>query len=76
MPLEEDNVEPLTPNHLLYGGKLRTNNVDLEPPNETKENEPVNRELHLEIMLDHFWKRWTREYLTAQNIKNTFPVKT
>ena len=64
---QEDNLvgEPLTPNHLLFGRKLNTNNIDLLSPDETTEIEHVKRLQHLENILNHFWNRWSREYLTA-----------
>ena len=63
---DDDQVEVITPNHLLFGRKLDTINE-----NETTEFNSINRDSltkrsrYLNIVINHFWQRWRSEYLTT-----------
>ena len=56
--------EVLTPKHLLYGRRLLS--LSEEPQEEDDETETSYRRRYKYIneTLQHFWKRWQREYLT------------
>ena len=64
-----DTEEPLTPSHLLVGRRLLSlpdNLTCLTPEDEDFEvtGELLRRRAkHLNSVLNHFWKRWSREYL-------------
>ena len=62
---EDDYQDVLTPNHMVFGRRL-------ESVNEVLDSEVIHGTINLrrrkrvvEIMLDHFWNRWRREYLTS-----------
>ena len=63
---EGDPEEPLTPAHLMYGRRL----TRLPPYPSVEEDEEdsskgLNKRMkYLSLKLDHFWKRWKREYLS------------
>ena len=62
---EDDNEEVLTPNHLIYGRKLFTTGekrVNIELPD--NEENLGRRKRHIEKIVNHFWERWRREYIT------------
>ena len=55
--------EAITPNHLLLGRKLNQNNVEI---NEVSiKFEPTRQANYLQIILTHFWNRWSSEYITS-----------
>jgi len=56
--------EPITPNHLLFGRKLETNSV-FSDSQDVFDVISVKRLKYMECILDHFWKRWSGEYLTS-----------
>ncbi|XP_062590223.1 uncharacterized protein LOC134251820 [Saccostrea cucullata] len=66
-----EDPEPLTPSHLLYGRRL----TSLPYPTEDQENSSdchpltcrrLNQRLdNQSTILNHFWIRWKREYLTS-----------
>ena len=64
-----DTEEPLTPSHLLVGRRLLSlpdNLTCLTPEDEDFEvtGELLRRRAkHLNSVLNHFWKRWSKEYL-------------
>ena len=64
-----DTEEPLTPSHLLVGRRilnLPDNLTHLEEGDEDFEvtDEALQRRAkHLSSVLNHFWKRWSKEYL-------------
>ena len=56
--------EPLTPSHLIMGRRL----VTLPKERDLSDEEDTETTLHrraryLSKLLEHFWKRWSREYL-------------
>ena len=59
---EEFDGEVLTPSHLIYGRA-----INIMPHNEvTKdENSCEERFKYVSLKLEHFWKRWQKEYLTG-----------
>ena len=65
----EDTEEPLTPSHLLVGRRLLnlpdnlTHYVDKDPDFEVDSESVQKRVRHLANVLNHFWRRWTKEYL-------------
>ena len=65
---EGDSEEPLTPSHLMHGRRLTS--LPPYPSRRDEEEEEVsvkglNKRLkYLSCKLDHFWKRWKREYLS------------
>lgn len=71
----DDTDEPLTPSHLLVGRRilrLADNLTYLEFDDEDFEVTDVSlqrRAKHLNSVLNHFWKRWRKEYLLE--LRNT-----
>lgn len=61
-PLSNDpnDLTPLTPGHFLIGDSLLA--IPQEDIRATKVNR-LNRYQHLQQMLQHFWQRWSKEYL-------------
>ena len=64
---EGDSEEPLTPSHLMHGRRLTS--LPSYPLRRDKEEEVsmkgLNKHLkYLSCKLDHFWRRWKREYLS------------
>ena len=68
--LNSDDVEPLTPSHLLVGRRIlnlpdsltgyeEEGDEDFEVTDEVLQK----RAKHLSRVLNHFWKRWSKEYL-------------
>lgn len=70
--LSSDDVEePLTPSHLIVGRRILnlpdhlSYMCDLEDSEFTLDsNQATNRVKHLNNILNHFWNRWRREYLS------------
>ena len=68
----EDLEEPLTPSHLITGRRLLSfpgvSSGSIEDPDyqvaPRSTAELSRRILHLNNILDHFWTRWRKEYLT------------
>jgi hypothetical protein len=61
---ELSDGEPLTPSHLVIGRRIST----LPDPEEFSDSEEdsnaiVRRQRYLSQLLQHFWKRWNKEYL-------------
>ena len=63
---EGDPEEPLTPANLMYGRRLTR--LPTYPSDEEDEEDSwkgLNKRMkYLSLKLDHFWKRWKREYLS------------
>lgn len=58
-PIELDREEMLTPNHFLIG----TSSVDAVDALSTIELSMSKQWIASQTMANHFWKRWTKEYL-------------
>ena len=57
--------EPLTPSHLVTGRRLLSLPEEVLV-HEEKDNEVVlltRRQCYLILLLEHFWTRWSREYV-------------
>ena len=62
----EDLEEPLTPAHLVIGRRISALPVADTPVDDDFEispNDLSRRAKHLNMILNHFWKRWRAEYL-------------
>ena len=59
MPLNADDTreETITPNHLLFGRKINPVNYDDEL--NIRVAHSGKRLKHIELVLAHFWKRWS-----------------
>ena len=65
--LYEDNDQPLTPSHLVLGRRLLTpakSDRSYVSEELDRSRKASRRQKHLRTVLEHFWKRWQREYLT------------
>ena len=58
---DSDLTEPLTPSHLMYGRNILNRTSSVDKNSET----PSNRIKHVNKLLDHFWKRFSSEYLCS-----------
>ena len=56
---DPSNLQALTPSHLMLGRPMR----QLPPMCKTKNLSLSKRFLYLQTLLNHFWSRWSREYL-------------
>lgn len=61
---QEAGEEVLTPSHLLYGRRLISMPDDIVEPPDARAVDHNARFRYLSTRLQHFWKRWRREYLT------------
>ena len=61
---DDDMEEPLTPNHLLFGRRLNQRNVEHFNV-EVNVNIGSKRALYVESVVQHFWDRWRKEYVTS-----------
>ena len=60
----DPNEEILTPNKLLYGRNLEVKNTIADVNDEVgDEVSPTKRGEHLNVILNHWWKRWQQDYL-------------
>ena len=63
---DDDCEEVLTPNHLVFGRRLETMNHGDEVEFDANDTStPIRRKRLLDTMLNHFWQRWRKEYLTS-----------
>lgn len=59
LPVENDEEEPLTPNHFLLGSSNST-----QTPGPFDEHLCLRKQWRIaQAMKNHFWKRWVQEYL-------------
>ena len=75
---EDSTDEVITPSHLLLGRRLLSPRVDVDLPEEDLTGPQVGKRLaYLNRLLEHFWSRWSHEYLTElrqhQNCHNRVP---
>jgi len=59
VPADPDDPDGLTPNHFLLG----SSNGQPPPGDFSRDLCPKQRWMHCQVLADHFWKRWVREYL-------------
>ena len=75
----EDLEEPLTPSHLLIGRRILSLPDDLNYIDDGDEDFVVDSEnlqrrtRHLNNVINHFWKRWTKEYLLELRNAHRYP---
>ena len=76
-PLSNDpnDVTALTPDHFLIGAPL-TALPDSVPNKETASVTLKQRWLLTQQMVNYFWKRWSKEYLTTLNQRNKWKIQT
>lgn len=66
-----DDMEPLTPSHLLYGRNMKSlpyPRTELDESTKTitlNNSSLVKRKMRLCEIIQHFWKRWKNDYLTS-----------
>lgn len=67
-PLSSDpnDPEPLTPSHFLIGRKITS--LPEESVLDIPENR-LNKFQHIQRLLQHFWKRWSKEYVSEMQIR-------
>ena len=70
----DDMIEPITPNKLMYGRNLDV--VNINGNNYEKIDNTKKRHKYIQSLIDHFWKRWSNEYLVElrehhKKFKNT-----
>ena len=69
----DNDIEPLTPNHLLYGGQLHFNNYKDSVKDRVFVNDGVEdgvfvvhkRIEYLKTMVNHFWNKWRSKYIPS-----------
>ena len=59
---DDDVEEVLTPNHLLFGRRIESTNFNENNYNPDSLSVPC-RYKHINTILNHFWNRWSKEYL-------------
>ena len=75
----DDFEEPLTPSHLLVGRRLLSMPDDLGCLDDGDEEFTVDtntlqrRARHLNNVINHFWKRWAKEYLSELRNAHQYP---
>ena len=75
VPIDRRDPEALSPLSFLCPGVLATSSADVLPP-VTNSRLPLARSWHfLRGMLDGFWKRWTREYMTLLQNRRKWAVE-
>ena len=63
--LYEEDDEALCPSHLVVGRRLLSNSVKTHiSHDELSRNVLTNRYRYLQNIIDHYWKRFSREYLS------------
>jgi len=63
-----DDPEPLTPSHLLHGRRLTSLPFCERPEascSHSNRDDVTRRAQRHAQLIDHFWRRWTHEYLTS-----------
>ena len=80
---EEDLTQPLTPSHLFCGRRTMDDNSGVTPAvkddvtpevKDVTAKKVVSRAKMIKLSVDHFWKRWSREYLVS--LRETHKMKT
>ena len=75
VPASDDpnDLEALTPNMLLTGKSVRYIPLQDPKPLATMKKfakNPLKRWLHIQNFAAHFWRRWTKEYLSTLQLRN------
>ena len=60
---DDDQEDILSPNHLIFGRQLPTTNMSTQ--NRDSDLNLSKRKKMLQTILNHFWSRWRREYVTS-----------
>ena len=65
----DDPEEPLTPSHLMYGRRILSlpeviGNRQASLDHTVSSEDLPRRWKYLGLLLEHFWRRWSREYVT------------
>ena len=73
---EEDVNQPLTPSHLFCGRRTMSddNRVIRDVKEDISTKEIASRVKLINLSVEHFWKRWAREYLVS--LRETHKMKT
>ncbi len=64
----ENLEEPLTPPHLIVGRRLLSSTAPCPEPDEFQPvtaDDLTRRTRYLNATIDHFWRRWRKEYLVG-----------
>ena len=72
---EEDVTQPLTPSHLFCGRRTMSDDtcVIRDVKEEISTKEIASRVKLINLSVEHFWKRWAREYLVS--LRETHKMK-
>ena len=76
---ESEEIQTLTPSHLFYGRRIVDPNLlkdvvdDPESEFELNRSGAINQMKHVNQSVDHFWKRWVKEYLIG--LRETHKLK-
>ena len=70
--LSDDNMEAITPYHLLYGRNIATREHSLLKQSENSDNSLSNRVKYIRLLLEHFWKRFYHEYTVGLRERMTY----
>ena len=62
---DDDMNDVFSPNHLLYGRRLETTNINSTNIENIENINIRNRVDYVEINLIYFWKIWRKEYVTS-----------
>ena len=60
---DDDQEDILSPSHLIFGRQLSTTNMSTQ--NSDSDLNLSKRKKMLQTILNHFWSRWRREYVTS-----------
>ena len=60
---DDDQEDILSPNHFIFGRQLPTTNLSTQ--NSDSDLNLSKRKKMLQTILNHFWSRWRREYVTS-----------
>ena len=71
---DADLTEPLTPSHLMYGRNIGKRNI-LNSGELNQNPNPKSRVKHVKTLLEHFWNRFSSEYVTSLRERDTKRVR-
>jgi hypothetical protein len=63
---DANDLTALTPGHFLHGGATYTGNIGKFPPQDVCNRK---RWRQTQVLVDHIWKRWLREYLPNLTVR-------